>query len=244
MNQGEGRFLAGLGLSLAFLAAGRYLFNKLKVPDLPYPLEDNRLPLAEVVQLIEEVKAASRHKLKSLRVACAEERVHVKAQPAKYEEVVLSYLLKENDVLREATVEVLARHQVPRDLFDRSLQHSLQAEREVKDLSDSLNLGIDDMSEAVPSELTREVYLEAMQSFESSLQAIISQYHGDIPAPALTLVLMFIKSYDQAREKYPFTEFQLAAAGKVYASSRTDLQTRLQLLTSKVMPARKVRAAS
>lgn len=244
MNPGERRIAAGIGLSLAFLAAARFLFRKLQTQHLPYPLEEGHLPFSEVVAIIAEIKLASREKLKSLRVACAEERAHVKTQPAKYEEVVLSYLVKESDVLREATEGVLARREIPKSLFDRSIQQDLQLETAARDLSNSLDIGLDDMSESVPRELTREVYIAAMQSFESSLQALISDYHGGVPVPPLSLVFMFIKSYDQVREKYPFTEFQLAAAGKVYASSRSDMQTRLQALTSKVMPSRKVRVAS
>lgn len=242
MNPGEGKVVLGVGISLACLFAGRYLFQRLQGKTLPYSLEDGHLPYSSLLSIIEEIKLKCRLKLKTLRVACAEERFHVKHNPDKYEEIVLSYLVKENDALQETTEKVLEAHQIPKPLFERSLQKYIQGENTARDLSRSLDIGLGDLSEHVPANLTREVYLETMNAFEATFDREISQYRGEKPMPPLTLILLCIRSYDQVREKFPFTEFQLAAAGQVYNANRSDLQARLQMLTAKVMPRSKVRA--
>lgn len=118
----------------------------------------------------------------------------------------------------------------------------MQLELSSEMINTALKADISDV-EAIPKELTEEIYAKIMGEFDVMVQEKVQMYQGEVPIAPVDLVVMLTRVYDELKTKYGFSEFELASAGQVYQTlSLTDLKQRLHTTVSKITLSKPVKA--
>lgn len=144
--------------------------------------------------------------------------------------------------MKKATADVLALYGISERLLEESLRRNLQIEDAAALLNESLRIDIDDV-EPVPPALTSAIYETIMTEFEGNLHTAVENYHGEMPAPPCDLVVLLLRVYDELKTKYGFSEFELAAAGRMYKTrSVLEIGRKIQEEVGKITRAKPVKA--
>lgn len=144
--------------------------------------------------------------------------------------------------MKKATADVLALYGISDRLLEESLRRNLQIEDAAALLNESLRIDIDDV-EPVPPALTSALYETIMIEFEGNLHTAVENYHGEMPVPPCDLVVLLLRVYDGLKEKYGFSEFELAAAGKMYKTrSVLEIGRKIQEEVGKITKGKPVKA--